>query len=97
KDAGYPRASCVPLRESKLQVLAAVRASFAIRQLVVRFALCLLALLALPWIGQARAAQTVVSFTFDDGIKTQAALARPALAAHGMHGTFYINSGNVGA
>jgi peptidoglycan/xylan/chitin deacetylase (PgdA/CDA1 family) len=77
--------------------LAAVRASFAIRELVVRFALGLLALLALPWIGQARAAQTVVSFTFDDGIKTQADLARPALAAHGMHGTFYMNSGNVGA
>ena len=80
-----------------MQVLANVRDVFAIRGFVVRASLCLLAFLALPWIGQARAAQTVVTFTFDDGIKTQADLARPALAAHGMHGTFYINSGNVGA
>jgi peptidoglycan/xylan/chitin deacetylase (PgdA/CDA1 family) len=62
-----------------------------------RIVLVLLALLALPCVSQARAAQTVVSLTFDDGIKTQADLARPLLASHGMHGTFYINSGNVGA
>jgi peptidoglycan/xylan/chitin deacetylase (PgdA/CDA1 family) len=42
------------------------------------------------------AAPTVVSLTFDDGIKTQN-FARTQLTAHGMRGTFYINSGNVGA
>ena len=41
-------------------------------------------------------AQTTVSLTFDDGIATQN-LVRPVLASHGMHGTFFINSGNVGA
>jgi hypothetical protein len=54
------------------------------------------ALLALPFASQARAAQTVVSFTFDDGIKTQFDLARPLLNSHGMNGTFYVNSGNCG-
>ncbi|HET8786641.1 MAG TPA: Ig-like domain-containing protein, partial [Candidatus Limnocylindrales bacterium] len=39
--------------------------------------------------------QTVVSLTFDDGLATQYA-ARSALAAHGMHGTFYVNSGRLG-
>jgi peptidoglycan/xylan/chitin deacetylase (PgdA/CDA1 family) len=47
--------------------------------------------------SQARAAQTVVSMTFDDGIKTQYDLARPLLNSHGMKGTFYVNSGNLGA
>jgi peptidoglycan/xylan/chitin deacetylase (PgdA/CDA1 family) len=37
-------------------------------------------------------AQTIVSLTFDDGIETQYEVAGPLLAAHGMHGTFYINS-----
>src|SRR2546429_4538496 len=40
-------------------------------------------------------AQTVVSLTFDDGIQTQLGAAS-VLEAHGMRGTFYINSGNVG-
>jgi peptidoglycan/xylan/chitin deacetylase (PgdA/CDA1 family) len=35
-----------------------------------------------------------VSLTFDDGIATQNQV-RPVLASHGMHGTFYINSGNI--
>jgi peptidoglycan/xylan/chitin deacetylase (PgdA/CDA1 family) len=37
------------------------------------------------------AAPTVVSLTFDDGRATAYA-ARPILAAHGMHATFYVNS-----
>jgi peptidoglycan/xylan/chitin deacetylase (PgdA/CDA1 family) len=41
-------------------------------------------------------AQTNVTLTFDDGIATQN-LIRPVLASHGMRGTFFINSGNVGA
>jgi hypothetical protein len=39
---------------------------------------------------------TVVSLTFDDGRQTQYA-ARAALASHGMHGTFFVNSGLVGS
>ena len=39
---------------------------------------------------------TVVSLTFDDGRQSSYA-ARALLAAHGMHGTFYVNSGLVGA
>jgi peptidoglycan/xylan/chitin deacetylase (PgdA/CDA1 family) len=59
--------------------------------------LFMFALLALPFASQARAAQTVVSLTFDDGIKTQYDVARPILNSHGMKGTFYVNSGNLGA
>jgi peptidoglycan/xylan/chitin deacetylase (PgdA/CDA1 family) len=57
----------------------------------------LLACLALlgPAVGRAGAA-TVVSLTFDDGRQTQYA-ARAPLAGHAMHGTFYVNSGLVGA
>ena len=40
-------------------------------------------------------AATVVSLTFDDGIASQYAHARPALNARGMLGTFFINSGKV--
>ena len=43
----------------------------------------------------AMAAQTIVSLTFDDGIDTQN-FARTQMTAHGMHGTFYINSGDIG-
>src|SRR5690242_2003593 len=39
-------------------------------------------------------AQTVVSLTFDDGIASQLDAAS-VLEAHGMHGTFFINSGNI--
>jgi peptidoglycan/xylan/chitin deacetylase (PgdA/CDA1 family) len=39
---------------------------------------------------------TMVSLTFDDGRQTQYA-AREPLKAHGMHGTFYVNSGLVGS
>ena len=38
------------------------------------------------------AGRTVVSLTFDDGQQTQY-LARKPLAQHGMHATFYVNSG----
>ena len=44
--------------------------------------------------GSAAPGQTVVSFTFDDGRAVQY-LARAPLAAHGMRGTFYVNSGLV--
>ena len=46
--------------------------------------------------GVARAADTVVSFTFDDGIESQFQQARPQLIKHGMLATFYINSGTPG-
>jgi peptidoglycan/xylan/chitin deacetylase (PgdA/CDA1 family) len=37
----------------------------------------------------------VVTLTFDDGRISDATVAR-MLAAHGLHGTFFVNSGNVG-
>jgi peptidoglycan/xylan/chitin deacetylase (PgdA/CDA1 family) len=40
--------------------------------------------------------QTTVSLTFDDG-KGDQSVVPSMLAADGMHGTFYINSGNVGS
>jgi peptidoglycan/xylan/chitin deacetylase (PgdA/CDA1 family) len=49
-----------------------------------------------PTVGMAAAADTVVSLTFDDGRQTQYA-ARAPLTAHGMDGTFYVNSGLVGS
>jgi peptidoglycan/xylan/chitin deacetylase (PgdA/CDA1 family) len=48
-----------------------------------------------PAVGSASAA-TVVSLTFDDARQTQYS-ARAPLAAHGMQGTFYANSGLVGS
>ncbi|NYF55364.1 polysaccharide deacetylase family protein [Micromonospora purpureochromogenes] len=69
--------------------------SIASRALLVGLA-ALLAPVALPGAAQAAPA-TVVSLTFDDGGYDQYANARPLLDAHGMHGTFYINSGRVGA
>ena len=39
--------------------------------------------------------RTVVSLTFDDGRKSQS-IARDLLASHGMHATFYLNSGLIG-
>ncbi|OLT32011.1 hypothetical protein BJF79_36545 [Actinomadura sp. CNU-125] len=41
------------------------------------------------------AATTVVSLTFDDGVRDQYDNARPVLDDHGMDGTFYINSARV--
>jgi peptidoglycan/xylan/chitin deacetylase (PgdA/CDA1 family) len=37
-----------------------------------------------------------VSFTFDDGWASQAQLADPLLAAHGMNATFFVISGSIG-
>ncbi len=53
---------------------------------------------ALAGIGRAdaAAAQTIVSLGFDDGYSSQYDAARPMLAAHGMHATFFIISGSVG-
>jgi peptidoglycan/xylan/chitin deacetylase (PgdA/CDA1 family) len=46
--------------------------------------------------GQVQAPQqTIVSLTFDDAKGTQSVVPS-MLAAGGMHGTFYVNSGNVG-
>ena len=56
-----------------------------------------LGLLAAP--GTTRAAGSglvVVSLTFDDNQQDQYAIRGP-LSGHGMHGTFYVNSGRVGA
>lgn len=52
------------------------------------------AAIAVP--GAAHAAtSTVVTLGFDDGVKDQFTNARPLLQSHGMHGTFYINSGQT--
>jgi uncharacterized repeat protein (TIGR01451 family) len=53
---------------------------------------CLALLVAAP---TAFGAQTVVSLTFDDGLVDQYAV-RSILGAHGMRGTFYINSDDIG-
>jgi peptidoglycan/xylan/chitin deacetylase (PgdA/CDA1 family) len=60
---------------------------------VVRAALAALVVL-LAGAGAAHA-DVIVSLTFDDGVDDQAAAA-PILAAHGMHATFFVNSGRVG-
>ena len=52
-------------------------------------------LLAIAVLPAAARAQTVVSLTFDDGIKTQMQI-RSSLTSHGMRGTFFINSGTIG-
>jgi peptidoglycan/xylan/chitin deacetylase (PgdA/CDA1 family) len=57
--------------------------------------LLVLVALALPWLSQARA-ETVVALTFDDGAASQD-LARPLLASHAMHGTFYVSSNLIGS
>jgi peptidoglycan/xylan/chitin deacetylase (PgdA/CDA1 family) len=56
----------------------------------------LAALLAALFLVPASArAQTIVTLTFDDGLASQDS-ARTILAQHGMQGTFFINSGNIG-
>jgi hypothetical protein len=58
--------------------------------------LAVLTLIALACLAPAQSqAATVVTLTFDDGIASQYAHARPALNARGMRGTFFINSGKV--
>jgi peptidoglycan/xylan/chitin deacetylase (PgdA/CDA1 family) len=65
-----------------------------IRRGLLTVILGLVSVLSVP--GAAARAETVVSLTFDDGIASQFQQARPALIQHGMLGTFFINSGNVG-
>ena len=77
------------------EVLARFQSIFLARARLVASVFVVFACFAFASTGQARA-ETVVSLTFDDGIATQYNLARPLLASHGMHGTFFINSGNVG-
>ena len=56
-----------------------------------QFVLPLFVLLALAVPALANAAPTVVSLTFDDGRSDQYAV-RSTLDAHGMDGTFFVNS-----
>jgi len=65
------------------------------RMLVMALALTA-AFLGHATLSHAAPAPVIVSLTFDDGNADQAA-AGPILAAHGMHGTFFIISGRVGA
>jgi peptidoglycan/xylan/chitin deacetylase (PgdA/CDA1 family) len=59
-------------------------------------AIAMLAFFAiLPFESSRAAGQTVVSINFDDGYADQYA-ARTILSSHGMHATFYVNSGLVG-
>lgn len=67
-----------------------------IRRVLTAFAIAA-TLVPAVWVSSARAVpQTIVSLTFDDGRATAYA-ARPILASHGMHGTFYLNSGLIGS
>ena len=61
-----------------------------------RFILPVFVLLALAAPAWANAAPTVVSLTFDDGRGDQYVV-RSTLEAHGMDGTFFVNSNDVGA
>jgi len=56
--------------------------------------LCFLGTLVVP--GAAIASPTIVSLTFDDGTADQYQ-AGAMLAQDGVHGTFYVNSDNIGA
>ena len=47
--------------------------------------------------AHADAPTTTVVLTFDGTLKTGVSDAAPALAAHGMNGTFYVNSNVVGS
>ncbi len=60
-----------------------------------RAALLCLPIMMLFALSGTAVAQTTVSLTFDDGIATQYPV-RQMLAEHGMHATFYVNSGRVG-
>jgi peptidoglycan/xylan/chitin deacetylase (PgdA/CDA1 family) len=68
------------------------RAWGAKRMLALVLTLAGLGLLAAPGLAQA---ETIVSIQFDDGISDQYE-AMGLLSAHGMHGTFFINSAEVG-
>jgi peptidoglycan/xylan/chitin deacetylase (PgdA/CDA1 family)/N-acetyl-beta-hexosaminidase len=64
-----------------------------LRRIVLLLSTALAALLLAP--ASAFGAQVVVSLTFDDGWDSQQTAAT-MLAAHGMKGTFYVNSSNIG-
>jgi peptidoglycan/xylan/chitin deacetylase (PgdA/CDA1 family) len=61
----------------------------------VLLAFCVLGLLVLPAIAKA-ASPTLVTLTFDDGLADQYQ-ARQIFSQDGLHGTFYVNSNNLGA
>lgn len=42
------------------------------------------------------ASPVIVTVSFDDGTADHYSVVRPILASHGVHGTFYINSGLIG-
>jgi peptidoglycan/xylan/chitin deacetylase (PgdA/CDA1 family) len=48
-----------------------------------------------PVLHSDAATNTTVVLTFDDGVASQS-IAKTALDAHGMHGTFYVNSAQIG-
>ena len=48
-----------------------------------------------PILHSGAATNTTVVLTFDDGVASQS-IAQTLLAAHGMHGTFYVNSSQIG-
>ena len=58
--------------------------------------LCVIAsLLTLPTAASAASGPAVVSLTFDNGSKSQYDLAYPQLTSHGVHATFFVNSGTI--
>ncbi|MFL5828978.1 MAG: polysaccharide deacetylase family protein, partial [Solirubrobacteraceae bacterium] len=62
---------------------------------VVAAAFVLLLLMTLPTMASAAVPATTVTLTFDDGLADQYTNALPALNAHGLNGTFYVNSAHV--
>jgi peptidoglycan/xylan/chitin deacetylase (PgdA/CDA1 family) len=95
---GYSRwrggAARLRLREERKGTAAVLksRKAWGLKHLVV--ALFFLGALVFPAI--AAAGPTIVSLTFDDGSSDQYAV-RSMLAQHSLHGTFYINSNNIGS
>ena len=81
----------MPILTPFARAIAATR----VRRSGIVFAACL-AVMLLAGPARAAAAPTVVSLTFDDGTATEYQ-SRALLSAHGMHGTYYINSSRIGA
>ena len=79
---------------SQRNILSTVNGNFSSisRRLYQPWVITAILLLAAP---AASSGMTIVSLTFDDANADQLA-AKSMLAAHGMHGTFYIPSGRVG-
>ena len=71
------------------------RSALARRGAAIAIGMLAMALLLIASQGRAAAAQTVVSIEFDDGTANQYGV-RDVLTAHGMDGTFYVNSALVG-